>query len=59
MNWLDKYIQKNETGYLINKNGGIFVSVDEEFVRPVKGDDDVWDLEEISKYDFLHILLND
>lgn len=58
MVWLDNYIFKNETGYLINKTGGIFVSVDDEYVRHIKGDSDPLDLEEMPKDDFLDKLLN-
>lgn len=56
-NWLDRHIKKNEEGYLKNAKGGIFVAVGDEFVRSVKGDDDPVDLVDISKDEFLDILL--
>ena len=53
LNWLDKYIMKHENGYLINRNGGLFVDVGLDYVRHVKGDREPFDLEYISKDSFL------
>jgi hypothetical protein len=58
MNWLDKYIMKNDTGYLINGAGGLFVEVGDELVRHVKGNNIPADLEEISKNRFIEMLIN-
>lgn len=54
---LDNYIYKNETGYLKNSKGGIFVDVGDDFVRPIKGDDDPIDLVDITKDEFILKLL--
>lgn len=58
MNWLDSYIRKNEEGYFMNYAGGLFVSIDEEYVRHVKGDKEPVNLKEISKDSFLEKLIN-
>jgi hypothetical protein len=58
MNWLDKYIMKNDKGYLMNGAGGLFVELDDEYVRHVKGDDWTIDLIEISKEEFIKRLIN-
>lgn len=58
MNWLDKYIMKNEEGYFVNYAGGLFVSVGEEHFRHVKGNDELASLKEISKDSFLDKLIN-
>lgn len=58
MNWLDEYIKKNEAGYLINGRGGIFVSLDKNYVRHVKGDKELENLKEISKDLFIEKLIH-
>jgi hypothetical protein len=58
MNWLDDYIKNNDSGYLINGAGGLFVEVDNEHVIHVKGDDWAIDLIEISKEEFIKRLIN-
>lgn len=58
MNWLDNYIKKNKSGYLMNQYGGLFVEVDGIYVRHVKGDKDHASLMEISKDSFLDKLIN-
>jgi hypothetical protein len=57
MNWLDKYIMKNESGYLINPWNGLFVDVGDDCVRHVKGNNIPADLEEISKQEFINYLI--
>ena len=59
MNWLDNYIRKNETGYLMNDNGGLFVSLgDGEYIRHACGDDDDFcDIREITKDEFVSELV--
>lgn len=55
---LDNYIYKNKKGYLKNAKGGIFVDAGGDMVRPIKGDDEPVNLEEISKAEFINTLLN-
>lgn len=57
MNWLDTYIKKNDTGYLINPFGGLFVDTGNEYVRHVKGNNIPINLEEISKKKFINYLI--
>lgn len=57
MNWLDDYIKKNETGYLLSEHGGLFVSIDKERVRHAKGYQKPVNLKEISKDLFLELLI--
>jgi hypothetical protein len=57
MNWLDKYIMKNETGYLISDFGGLFVDVGDGYVRHVKGNINPVNLSEILKSEFINKLI--
>lgn len=57
MTWLDNYIRKNQSGYLINAKGGIFVDRGNDMVTPIKGDGDPLDLVEITKDEFLDKLI--
>ena len=57
MNWLDNYIRKNNTGYLMNPEGGLFVDVGEDYVRAVNEIGEPYDLVEISKSEFLDRML--
>lgn len=58
MNWLDKYIMKNDTGYLINEFDGLFVDVGDEYVRHVKGNNVPANLKEIPKEEFIKLLIS-
>ncbi|AYJ75988.1 hypothetical protein Goe24_01230 [Bacillus phage vB_BsuM-Goe24] len=60
MNWLDKHIQNNETGYLVGSDGSLWVYVDEEYIRHAGGS--VYqgapiDLREVTKGEFLRKLV--
>lgn len=59
MNWFDKYVMENETGYLVSEFNGLFVDVGDDYVRHVKGDERPLDLTEISKDEFLRRLVSD
>lgn len=57
MNWLDTYIFKNDTGYLISSKNGLFVNIDDNYVKWVKGNKDPIGLKDISKDNFISILI--
>lgn len=57
MNWLDNYIFKNESGYLISVFGGLFVDVGDDLVRHVKGNTEPLNLKEITKGKFINKLI--
>ncbi|MED3562309.1 hypothetical protein [Bacillus xiapuensis] len=58
MNWFDKYVMENETGYLISEFGGLFIDAGDDYVRHVKGDVNPINLKEISKGEFLNHLIS-
>jgi hypothetical protein len=58
VNWLDDYIYKNDTGYLINDFGGLFVDVGDDYVKHVKGNTIPNNLKEISKSEFINKLIH-
>jgi hypothetical protein len=58
VNWLDNYITKNENGYLISELGGLFVDVGDDYVRNAKGNNDSVNLREISKDEFIKLLIS-
>jgi hypothetical protein len=57
MNWLDDYIFKHETGYLISEFGGLFVDAGNDYVRHVKGNHNPVNLKEITKDEFINKLI--
>ncbi|UJJ74670.1 hypothetical protein [Bacillus phage BM-P1] len=60
MNWLDKYIQSNETGYLVGSDGSLWVFIDEEYLRHAGGyayQAAPIDLREVTKEEFLRKLV--
>jgi hypothetical protein len=57
VNWLDKYILNNETGYLISAFEGLFVDVGDDYVRHVKGNVNPVNLNEITKSEFINKLI--
>ncbi|WCS68985.1 hypothetical protein Goe27_01220 [Bacillus phage vB_BsuM-Goe27] len=59
MNWLDDYIQNNETGYLVGSDDSLWVYVDEEYIRHAGGSayqGAPIDLREVTKGEFLRKL---
>ncbi|WCS69751.1 hypothetical protein Goe25_01230 [Bacillus phage vB_BsuM-Goe25] len=56
MNWLDDYIQNNETGYFVGSDDSLWVYVDEEYLRHAGGyayQAASIELREVSKREFL------
>lgn len=55
---LDKYIRKNENGYLMNEHGGLFVELDDDYIQPIGNAADTGNLKEITKDEFIDRLIN-
>lgn len=54
---LDNYIQKNEKGYLKNKENGLFVDLGNDFIQPIGNAVDDGELIDITRDEFIQILM--
>ncbi|MEC4030267.1 hypothetical protein [Bacillus subtilis] len=57
MNWLDNFIQNNETGFLIASDGELWVGMENGDVRSATGGREPIDLTEITKKEFIKKLV--
>ncbi|KXZ22382.1 hypothetical protein P4T89_12805 [Bacillus nakamurai] len=57
MNWLDNYIQNNETGYLVGSDEELWVDMKNGYVRSATGTKEPVGLIEITKNEFIKKLV--